>query len=465
MSMEHEFSITSLDDTEIPDYTITNVLHLLNSLENENGDAIDSENTIEENYLQLESEPTQIPSLRNRPPPDPIDESDYDSEADDSEADDREVYDRKSDYSEGDDSDAYDREADNSKEDGNEIIIDVSRSSVHNLTSDTSDNTNTGSSSNKENNDRESSLNNNASFVPAIIMINGQPAEVIETKTVTINAEISTQVPHIPQKNILPDVETQLDKKEHQKTRTEKLIYNYYSNSPDDHIVLEPHEHKIVYKWALYGLSHTDVHDEAIYDAGLDPNHIRKLLNNCQHIKPNPYFTCSRTKIAMHKWMQSKLIEKIPEYIPADCVHYYNMSHLLLESSISPYEPSSDKLCTNKDGYYWVPIRAIYSNPVDDILYTSVFIVICHELDYAFMPKIDDTCSTGDAQHHVIGLDMPAHNFSDNEHFTEINGGIVFKPLINLYLGIDDVFSIGAEFGYPRILAACERANWKGLFC
>lgn len=249
-----------------------------------------------------------------------------------------------------------------------------------------------------------------------------------------------------------------LDKPEEIQTHLEQLIYNYYANDPITHIVLEPEEHHLVYKWALYALANTEAHDSALYQAGLDANHIRTLLDNCQRIKPKEYFKDPASKDIMRTWLNTRVIEQIPEWIPYDCIHYYTMSPLLLDSSLSSYDLNSDRYTVDSDGYYWIPMRAIYTDPADDIVYSAVFMVKLHVSAYMFIPQ----CS--ESPQPVIGLDMPEHNSGNPGKFTEISGGVLFRRLSHLYLGVDDIFSIGADFGYARTLAACERANWHGLF-
>lgn len=255
-----------------------------------------------------------------------------------------------------------------------------------------------------------------------------------------------------------------LSKPEANQSRVEKLLYNYYANQPDEYIIIENDEHQIIHKWALYALSNTDVHDEALQQNGIDPNHLRSLINNCRRIVPMEYFTSLNTKKTMLKWINQYAVTEIPEYIPADCIYYYNMSSLLLNSYVSPYDTDSRYISGYSDGYRWLPLRILYHDPAYDKIYTTIIMVHCHGLDYVFSPKLS---SHGNSDNqHVICLDANSDQVSDINPYklTALTNGILFRPLTHLYLGLDDIYSIGSQIGYSKVLAACERTQWKGLF-
>lgn len=262
----------------------------------------------------------------------------------------------------------------------------------------------------------------------------------------------------ITTRSYIEPVDIVIDTPEDEQTPFERKLYNFYANNPDEHIVLEPEDHKNIYKYAIYTLANTDEHDDAVYDIGISPSFLRDYIQNCQRIQDKEYFTQTHSKIDMRKWLDSKAIEHIPEYIPDDCIRYYTMTTLLLDSSISPYSHESSltdyvKLPNNMQ---WQPIRAVYNNPVDNILYSAVFLVPVYYLDYIFDPN-----SPGVDK--IIGITMPEYN-PHNDRFTTIINNVCFQPLTHLYIGIDDLFSIGKHFGYIRVIGACERAKWHGLY-
>lgn len=240
----------------------------------------------------------------------------------------------------------------------------------------------------------------------------------------------------------------------------QSMLENYYSNTPDTTILINADNYSNIIKWTLFALANTKEYDRILFDLDIDSKYIRELISRCHRINICEYFghTYSHYKDSMYTWLQSRCIEPLPTSISSSDIHYFKMSSLILNTQSNlynlPINASQSSLITiNSSNVKWEVIRAMYKSSINNVVYSAIFMALTPILDYQFNPSDPYAMA---ADYPFICLDVP----NNNNRLMEIIGGIIFRPLTHLYVGMDDLLSIAKHYGYEHVINSCAVTNW-----
>lgn len=249
------------------------------------------------------------------------------------------------------------------------------------------------------------------------------------------------------------------------------IIYNYYSNNNHHHPQINSQDYCNIIKWSLYALANTAEYTKLLLDIGINAQFIRDSIiasNRLNNISLYDNFGYNQYHINMYNWISARCIFPLPENITYSDVKYYTMSSLItnhclnldnIRANIDTYDNSYIDITNFK----FETIRAVYKSPSDNIIYSAIIALTIPILDYKFNP-IDEYAI--DMQYKYICLDVPTTTYESNHpnSITKIMGGILFRPLTLLYIGIDDLFNIGKDFGYQSVISYCNNSQWQSIF-